>query len=276
MHRRDALRLLGGALAAPALGALPVRAAGRQPGALGIQLYTLRAEMRADFDGTLARVAEIGYAEVEFAGYFGRSPAAVRGALEAAGLRAPAAHIGYELLGDAWQKTLDDAAAAGHDALIVPSLPRDVRAALDGYRRVADAFNRAAEAALPAGIAFGYHNHDFEFAPIDGTRPYDVLVEATDPALVFLELDVFWTVKGGADPIAYMTGTGGRVRMIHAKDMAADGTMVDVGAGTLDFARILEVGAATGLAHVFVEHDEPASAFDTARAGFAHLAPLIG
>lgn len=275
MHRRDALRLLGGTLAVP-LVACAAAPRPRPASALGIQLYTLRDAMRDDFEGTLRRVASIGYGEVEFAGYFGREPAAVRAALDAAGLRAPAAHIGYDLLGDAWAKTIDDAAAIGHAALVVPSLPGEVRASLDGYRRAAAAFNLGAERARAAGVAFGYHNHDFEFAPIDGTRPFDVLIAETDPDLVFIELDIFWTVKGGGDPIAYMTAPGRRVRMIHAKDMAADGSMVDVGAGTIDFARIIEVGRANGLDHVFVEHDQPADAFDTARAGYRTLAPLIG
>jgi sugar phosphate isomerase/epimerase len=274
MDRRNALRLLGGALAAPLLtGAGPRRAP--PPRALGIQLYTLREQMREDVEGTLARVAEIGYGEVEFAGYFGRPPAAVRDALDAAGLRAPAAHIGYDLIGDPWERTLAEAAAIGHDALIVPSLPGDLRSSLDGYRRVADAFNRAGEQARAAGLGFGFHNHDVELASIEGTVPLQLLIDATEPSLVFIELDVFWAVRGGADPIAFMTAPGRRVRMIHAKDMAADGAMVDVGEGTIDFARILEAGRAHGLEHVFVEHDQPASAFDTARAGHRHLAPLI-
>lgn len=277
MHRRDAIRALGGALAAPFLaGATCADVRSQAPAAVGIQLYTLRSLMRDDFEGTLEQVGAIGYREVEFAGYFDRPPSAVRAALSAAGLRAPAAHVGYDLTGADWEQTVDTAAAVGHDAVVVPSLPGEVRESLDGYRRAAERLNHAAERARAAGISFGYHNHDFEFRPIDGSVPFDVFIAELDPALVFLELDVYWAVNGGADPFAYMAAPGGRVRMIHAKDRTADGRMVDVGAGTIDWRRVLEVGRASGLQHAFVEHDEPGSPLDTARAGYAHLAPLIG
>ncbi len=243
---------------------------------LGIQLYTLRSLMARDFEGTLATVAEIGYREVEFAGYFNRSPAQVRDALANAGLTAPATHISYELAtGDAWGATLEAAATIGHDALIVPSLPGSLRASLDGFRRVADGLSRAGERAAAAGLRFGYHNHDFEFAPMDGRVPFDVLLEASDPDHVLIELDVFWATKGGADPIAYLNRQPGRVRWIHAKDMDASGAMVDIGAGRIDFAAIIRAGGAAGLEHVFVEHDTPADPLDTARAGYERLKALV-
>lgn len=242
---------------------------------LGVQLYTVRTELERDFEGTLAAVAEIGYREVEFAGYFGRTPAQVRAVLAAAGLAAPAAHVDYGLLGDRWEETLAAAAAIGHRHLVVPWLPDEVRTSLDGYRQVADHFNRAAESARNVGLRFGYHNQDFELAPLEGRVPLDVLLEETDPQLVSLELDVFWAASGGADPVTTIERHAGRVLMIHAKDMDAGGNMVEVGSGRIDFARIIEAGDANGLQHIFVEHDNPAAPLDSIRTSYENLRQLL-
>lgn len=268
MQRRDAILALGGILASPGVFRLPRRAAG-----LGVQLYTLRTAMAADLEGTLARVAGIGYREVEFAGYFDRPPAEIRRILDANGLRAPAAHVGIDAVTTGYDATIAAARTLGHQALVVPSLPRELSASLDGYRRAAAMLGEAADRAASAGIAIGYHNHDAEFATLEGAQPFDVFVDALPPN-VFLELDVFWAAKGGSDPVALMKRLGERVRMIHAKDMNAAGEMVDVGAGRLDFAAIIAAGG-SHLQHVFVEHDHPADAFASVRAGFAHLQPLL-
>ena len=271
MERRAFLMTAAAALACGGnAGAAP----GRRPLGLGIQLYTLRGEMQRDLEATLARVAGIGYREVEFAGYFGRSPQAIRTVLDANGLSAPAAHAGLDLLGEQWDATLEAATQIGHRYLIVPWIPEQQRS-LDGYRQVAQQLNRAGQRARTAGITLGYHNHAFEFERTDGQVPFDLLIAETDPASVVLELDVFWTAKGGADPLAYITQNPGRVRLIHAKDMDAGGNMTDVGKGTLDFGAILRTGQQSGLEHVFVEHDEPADPFDTARAGYTHLRAMI-
>jgi sugar phosphate isomerase/epimerase len=272
MERRAFLVTAAAALACG--GNVSATSSRRAPLGLGIQLYTLRGEMERDLDATLARVAEIGYREVEFAGYFGRTPQAIRTVLDANSLSAPAAHAGLDLLADQWDATLEAATQIGHKYLIVPWIPEQQRS-LDGYRRVAEQLNRAGERARTAGITLGYHNHAFEFERTDGQVPFDLLIAETDPAAVVLELDVFWTAKGGADAHAYITQNSGRVRLIHAKDMDASGNMTDVGKGTLDFAAILRTGQQAGLEHVFVEHDEPADPFATARAGYEHLRAMI-
>ena len=202
---------------------------------IGVQLYTVRQAMRDDFEGTLRRVAEIGYDEVEFVGYFDREPAAVRATLDDVGLRAPSAHVGYDLLGDAWGRTLEAANVIGHDYLICPGLPRDESNSIDGYRRVIDVFNRAGEQAKRAGIVFGYHNHSAEFEPIDGQVPYDLLVDETDPENVLFQMDLFWIIRGGRDPFEYFDRHPGRFPSVHVKDMdgTPDGAMVDVGQGTI-------------------------------------------
>jgi sugar phosphate isomerase/epimerase len=241
------------------------------PQDVGIQLYTLREEMRRDFEGTLARVAQIGFGEVEFAGTFGRTARQVRAILDANGLTAPAAHV--DLLAPDIDPLLDDAETIGNRYLVLPWLPVAMRNA-DGYRRTAAALNMAGEKANARGIAVAYHNHDFEFADVGGLPGLALLLEET-AAHVRLELDLYWTAKAGQDPVHWMDRAGDRLRLIHAKDIAADGSMVDVGSGTLDFAALIEAGRAHGLEHVFVEHDEPPDAFATARRGYTHLRPLV-
>lgn len=243
---------------------------------IGLQLYTVRDAMQADFDGTLARVAAVGYRDVEFAGYFGRSAAQVRASLARAGLAAPSAHVGLDVLGDAWKRTLDDAHAIGHRYLVVAWIDEKDRKDLDAYRRVADRFNRAAEEAAAAGIRFAYHNHSFEFARFDGKLAYDVLLAATDPARVLLEMDLYWLVQGGQDPLAYFARWPGRIRMVHVKDSAGppEHRMVDVGAGVIDWRTIFAHRAQAGFEHCFVEHDQPADPFASIAASYAYLRRL--
>lgn len=242
--------------------------------ALGVQLYTLRGEMERDVGATLERVAAIGYREVEFAGYFGQGPAEIRGLLAAAGLRAPAAHLPVEALRDDPDPILESAATIGHEWVIVAWVPEDMRGTLDDWRRTADLFDRIGERAAAAGLRFGYHNHDFEIPPMEGRMPLDVLLESTDPDRVDLELDLFWITHGGGDPIAFMERWPGRVRLVHVKDRTADGDMVDVGAGVIDFGAIFARRARAGIRHAFVEHDMPGDPWASVTASFRHLSAL--
>ncbi len=255
---------------------LPIGPAGDRLERIGLQLYTVREALARDFAGTLVRVAAIGYREVEFAGYFGHPPGAVRQALQRAGLEAPSAHVPFEALGDAWPQAIQDARAIGHRYLVVPWIPDARRQSLASYREVAAAFNRAALAAARAGLRFAYHNHQFEFQPLEGRIPYDVLLEATDPQLVDFELDLYWLAAGGGDPLAYLARYPGRFAMLHLKDRDATARhgMTEVGSGTLDFPAILRAAKRAGLRHAFVEHDNPASPFDSIRSSFAYLERL--
>jgi sugar phosphate isomerase/epimerase len=256
-----------------ALGAPRTSAAGRSR--FGIQLYTLRLPMGLDFEGVLLQVGEMGYQEVEFAGYYGRPPEAVGRVLERAGLEAPAAHVGFDALGDAWPRTLEVAAEIGHRWVVVPWIPAEARTGTDGYRRVAERFNRAGVAARRAGLRFAYHNHDFEFEPTpEGDLPFELLLEATDPELVEFEMDVFWTVRGGGDPLQYFRQHPGRFPLAHLKDMDGAGNMVDVGSGNIDFGAILRAADQAGLRHAFVEHDSPEDPLATARRSLEHLRSL--
>jgi sugar phosphate isomerase/epimerase len=240
---------------------------------LGIQLYTVRDLMQRDIDRTLAALATIGYADVELAGLYGASAVAMRQSLDRAGLAAPSSHVGLETLRANTARALDDAAALGQRYLVCPSIDLAERT-VDGYKRAAADLNTIGERARRVGIQFAYHNHDFEFATVDGVVPYDLLLAECDSTLVQMELDIFWIVSGGRDPLAYFARYPGRFPMIHAKDMTRDGTMVDVGRGRIDFATILRHAGRAGLKHVFVEHDEPAAPLDDARASYQYLSRL--
>lgn len=241
---------------------------------IGVQLYTVRSLLARDFDGTLARIAKIGYTEVEFAGYYDRKPADLRKQLDGLGLAAPSAHIGLDALGANWTRTLDDAEILGHDYLVVAWLDEKDRSSLDALRATIAKFNSAGEEAQKRGIGFAYHNHDFEFKKIDDRMPYDVLLAECDPDNVLLEMDLYWITKGGQDPVAYFDKYPGRFPMVHVKDMGADGGMVDVGKGHIDWARIFSKHDDAGIQHYFVEHDEPADPMATVAESYRYLRAL--
>ena len=282
IDRRTFLKGLGAVTGAAAVGLPPIGAhaedESKRLARIGLQLYTVRRDMERDFEGTLQKVAAIGYDEVEFAGYFGRSPASVRATLDRLGLAAPAAHIGTPAsLTKDWEKTIEAGKVMGHRYLIVAWIEEKERRTLDDYRRYADLFNAAGETARKAGVRFAYHNHDFEFVPLDGKVPYDLLLERTDPALVAMEMDLFWVRKGGRDPLEYFRRFPGRFEAVHVKDM--DGSpqqrMVDVGKGKIDFARIFAQRKKAGIRHFFVEHDDPQpSAIESVRTSYQYLKRL--
>jgi len=247
---------------------------GRRVDGYGVQLYTLREEMAADVDRTLAAVAEIGYAEVEFAGLYGLTARQMREKLDAVGLRAASSHHGIEAVRENWEQTLEDAQELGQRLIVVPGLPGDERSR-DGLSRIADDFNSGGEMASAAGLRFGYHNHDWEFAAFDdGTVPMDHLLDRTDAEFVDWQMDVFWAVQGGADPFEQLSRRGRRVRSIHVKDRTPAGDMVAVGDGVIDFARFIPEAERQGLLHAFVEHDRPDDALESVRRSFRHLSGM--
>jgi len=247
---------------------------GRIP--IGLQLYTVRALMEHDMEGTLAQVAAAGYEEVEFAGYFGRTPAQVREMLTRHGLRAPSTHIEYPADDAAWARTLDEAKTIGHDWVTIGWLDEPMRRTSADWVRIADRFNRLGALARQADLRFAYHNHDYVFARAGDRTRYDTLLARTDPALVDMEMDVYWVTKAGFDPMWYLRHHAGRFPMLHLKDATAapERRMADVGAGTIDWAALLTLARSQGTSHAFVEHDEPVDALASIRASHSYLSKL--
>jgi sugar phosphate isomerase/epimerase len=251
-------------------------------GPIGLQLYTVRDLLKQDFEGTLARVAAIGYREVEFAGYFDHAPEQVRAALDRNGLTAPGAHVPFESIENAWGATLHTATLVGHRFVVCAWIPEERRRTVDAWRTIGDRLNQAAAACRDAGLQFAYHNHSYEFVPLEGRLPYDILLEHTDPALVRLELDLFWITYGGGDPLAYFSRYPGRFPLVHVKDMAPkpapdvapERVMVDVGRGSIDWKRIFTRSREAGIEHYFVEHDQPADPLASIRASYDYLRGL--
>jgi sugar phosphate isomerase/epimerase len=256
---------------------------------IGVQLYTVRDFMQQDFEGTIARVAAIGYSEVEFAGYFGHSPKDIRSILDHNGLISPSTHVDYAVLGDKWPKEIETSKIIGQSYIICPWVPEEIRNQPDGWKRVSDAFNRAGEASKKAGIQFGYHNHWFEFYPVNGKRPYDFLLEECDPDLVKMEMDLCWIEVGGGDPLDYFNRYPGRFPLVHVKDVkelpkgkesggqdfgSSLPGMTEVGSGIIDWKKIFAESDIAGIKHYIVEHDHPKAPFDSIRTSFNYLKQL--
>jgi sugar phosphate isomerase/epimerase len=284
-------------LAAAAVAALPGGASAQQRkiDRIGLQLYSVRDLMKADVAGTLAKVAAIGFKEVEFAGLFGQDPKDVRAMLEKNGLTAPASHVDWATVETKLPETLATARTLGHEFIIVPYISEAERKQPDIYKRAADLFNKAAAESSKSGIQFAYHQHGFEFVPseaLGGKLPYDYLLENTDPKLVKMELDLCWISAAEQDPVAYFKKYPGRFPLVHVKDWLKNGKpatpyagalgpdtkftgeMANVGQGSIDWKRIFANAGTAGVRHYIIEHDNPKSPIDDLGASYAYLRDL--
>jgi sugar phosphate isomerase/epimerase len=280
-------RTFMGTMGAAYLASTRMRAASIQR--VGAQLYTVRDAMQKDFEGTLAKVAAIGYKEVEFAGYFDKSPQQIKEILSRNGLTSPSAHIDYpSLTGDAWAKAIEGAKTIGHDYLINAWVDESVRKEPGSWKRIAETYNRAGEISKKSGIQFAYHNHNFEFEPVDGKLPYDFLLETCDPKLVQMEMDLCWITSAGKDPLDYFRRYPGRFPLVHVKGLSkkpAQGAatpipqvlpdITDVGHNDIiDWKRIFAHSKEAGIKHSFVEHDVPKDPFASLKASYEYLSTL--
>ncbi|HEY0785903.1 MAG TPA: sugar phosphate isomerase/epimerase [Acidobacteriaceae bacterium] len=248
---------------------------------LGLQLYSVRALLPKDYAGTLARVAAIGYTEVEAAGFYGHTPAEVKAAMQAAGLQCVSGHYAlHALLGDE-AGTLRFARDAGLESIVcsAPYSPDEQKLrtypggewqgilhalTLEDWHWNARQFNRLGALCQAQGLKFGYHNHTAEFRRDSAGMGYDVLLAETDPALVTLELDCGWAVASGQDPVELLRKHPRRFSMLHVKDlkaatagMAPDQRISTVaGQGVVDYRPILAAAAKAGVRHAFVEQED--------------------
>ena len=266
VHRRDLLKMVAYS-AFPGIRRLALRPPLER---VGVQLYTLREMMANDVPRTLEQVAALGCKEVEFAGYFDHPPKRLRRWLDETGLTAPAAHLPLDDPELNLRTTLDNGATLGHSYVILASLPLLERS-IAGFQRAAARLNYIGSMARARGVGAAYHNHDFEFERSSGRHPYTVLLEETDPALVAMEIDVYWMTRAGEDPLAYFQRYPGRFHLCHLKDMDRKGRITDVGSGVIDFPKILAARQRAGLRHFFIEHDNPQNALGSVHSSLKYL-----
>ena len=255
---------------------------------VGVQLYTVRDLMKTDFDGTIAKVAQIGYKEVEFAGYFGRTGAQVRAACEKNGLDPVSTHVQYDELDDKFAGVIETSKTIGLKYIVCPWIPEELRKSPDIWKQAAEKFNRCGEASKKAGMQFAYHNHWFEFLPVDGKLPYDALLKDCDASLVKMEMDLCWITAAGGDPLKYFAQYPGRFPLVHVKDLktmphiTAGGAqnygdtvdLTEVGSGLIDWKKIFAQSDKAGIKHYIVEHDHPKQPFDSIKGSYDYLSKL--
>lgn len=291
ISRRHFFPLAGGVLAAAAF-SQQVRGSRGFP--VGIQLYMVNADLMKDPAGTLKKLAQIGYSEVETAGWGTLSAAQFRDLLRDTGLRAPSAHLGFGM--EDTGKLLDNAKTLGTEYVVSSVLLADVKppkelqdskelqdffiTSLDSmsaadFLRVAAKANEIGQKAKAVGLQYAYHNHNFEFRDLGyGKTGYDILLQETDPSLVKFEADCGWMKVAGKDPIDYLTRHGDRFAMLHIKDfknitkpVTSLGSLMsqspdmpmptELGRGSIDLKPIVEAGLRAGVKHMFVEQEPP-------------------
>jgi len=249
-----------------------------KPGQLiGLQLYTVRDELAKDVEATIAKVAGIGYNSVELFGYgngkfFGKTPAEFLAILKENHLKTPSGHYSIDSYlakddEDDLKRTLAVVAQMGHEFIVIPYLADNMRTGLDDYKKLAAKFNSAAVIAKSAGLKLAYHNHDFEFKDWGGGKTgYEVLLKDTDPSLVNFEMDMYWVVRAGHDPVKIIKENPGRIKMWHLKDMASKQPpsyttsgpqfFAPVGSGIINFKEIFKYKKESGMKYFFVEQDQ--------------------
>ena len=273
--RRGLIATSAALLAGAAQAASPFFRSRHMP--IGLQLYSVGAELRRDFEGALKAVAAIGYKTVETAGYAGRTPQQLRAAFDAHGLACTSAHVQPRGNGPDPNLSSDpgrlaaDMHVLGVRHVIAPSflIPegKTLRSelTLDDWKATAAFLNRTGAGLKREGLQFGYHNHNAEFAPLAGGTALDLLLRETDPGLVQFEMDAGWVVAGGVDPVALLKTHPGRFRMIHVKDVAKGVepnfafkvVTTEIGQGVIDWPRLLAAADKAGVHEYFVEHEPP-------------------
>lgn len=241
---------------------------------LSLQLWSLRQETAVDPFAALRTVASLGFEGVELAGTYNLTAPEMKTLLRDAGLTVVGAHVGLAEMEERLEATFEYHRAIGNPRLIVPYLPPDLQNSI-GYREVAARLNRLAVAAIEAGFEFGYHNHAFEFQPLeDGKCGMDILLAETDPSLVRFEFDVFWVEKGGRNAVSFLQEHSPRTFMIHAKELdKATDTEAVIGKGSIDFPSVIDLAKKQNWP-IVVEFEGP-NAPEAVKKGAAYLKSLL-
>ena len=227
---------------------------------IGVQMYTLREQAAKDLGDALAAVAKMGYVGVEFAGFQGHNAAQVRSMLNALQLKAFSAHIPVTQFATDLDQVIVDLKMIGAPWGVIPWIgPEDRTEA--GMRTLGERMNHYARALKGAGIKFAYHNHNFEFEEKtdSGKTLFEMLLEVTEPGLVYFELDAFWAAVGGYEPDEVIRAHPDRIRLVHLKDASRDDPRKDVpfGEGVLDWGAILSAAREAGVEYYITEQDNP-------------------
>ena len=279
--RRDFLKIsTAGALGVVALGPMACKPKAKHAEAVvdkksfgvGLQLYTIRDAMTADALGSLKKISDLGYKTVELANYadgkfYGYEPAEFKKIVADLGMDIISSHASVEATGittENAQKMADDHAKLGVKYCVQPWVNEPDRN-IESYKRMIGDWNEVGKIMKSVGIQFGYHNHNFEFATIDGIVPYyDIYMPEMDPELVTMELDMYWATKAGQDPVEMFNKYPGRFQLFHFKDMSQQSApfydvikddITSVGAGLIDFKRIWDARETAGMKYMFVEDD---------------------
>ena len=318
-NRRDFIRnsgaLVAGSFLFKKLSAYPVFSPAFYPDRVGIQLFSIPKIVEKDFAGTMKMLATIGYKEIEFygpysfsasedaerwkavtpslgfsgSGFFGLTVQQVKKILDDNGLSTPSMHTGLITLENKMAEMAEAANVLGTKYVILPSA--ETQANLDGYKRQAEQFNKIGESAAKHGLRFAYHNHGNGLKEMDGQVPMELIIEQTDPKLVFFQMDVYWTMAGGVDPVAYLDKYPGRYRLMHVKDMikkvhfSGDGGdpkqwielfpyLTDAGSGVFDWTSILSHAKKSGVEHYVVERDLAPNPEESLKKAFQYLSQL--
>ncbi|MDH4057852.1 MAG: sugar phosphate isomerase/epimerase [Cyclobacteriaceae bacterium] len=259
-------------------------------GPVGIQLYTLKDVIRNDVKGTLQKVAEIGFKELEVWDYsdgkiFSMPYGDFNKMANDLGLTIVSGHYSTGLepppkngsLSLDWNRAVEDAASIGQKYLVIASMGARERNTLDGYKKTCALMNRSHEICKKAGVSLGYHNHEYEFIPIEGRIPYEVMMEELDPSIVF-ELDIYWSTFAKKDPLELFKKYSGRIHLWHVKDMDREKRerQTDVGSGSIDYKSVFNAAEVSGMKHFFLEQEYFAgSQFDSIANGFKYLREVV-
>ena len=265
---------------------------------IGVQLFSLPKLLEKDFGSGIEMLSKMGYKEVELygpfpfsansvkegwkaitpnlgfsgSGYFGHTPQEIKSILADNGIRATSIHTDMVTLQTNMEEIGEASDILGFQYVGIPAIPQEKRMTLDGYRSVAEEFNKIGEQAKKIGLKFSYHNHGYGLQEMDGDIPLNLILNQTDAGLVFFEMDIYWTTAGGADPIAYLEAYPNRYHLMHIKDMkekvrfSRDGGnpnqwielfpyMTTAGDGIFDLQSIITAGKKAGVKHFFVEQD---------------------
>nr|WP_294787001.1 sugar phosphate isomerase/epimerase [uncultured Flavobacterium sp.] len=234
---------------------------------IGLQLYTLREELPKDVKGTLEKVANAGYTTVETYGFstkdqfWGLTPKELKKILDDNSLKAVSGHYNlgsflYDGNTTELIASIEAAKVLKNEFLTVPWIEEPFRN-IENYKKIASRLNEAAKMCHKAGLKLAYHNHDFEFKKHDGSTGFEILLKETDKDLVFFELDLYWVIHSGNDPLQLFKENPGRFKMWHVKDKDKNNTDLntEVGSGTIDFKPFFEAAKQSGMIHFFVEQE---------------------